>query len=89
MKLEWLEDLLAVIETGSLNEASRKRYLTQPAFTRRIQTIERYIGVELFDRSHKPLRVKESVARNEEKIRQIVRSLRDITSDLKMGDTIE
>lgn len=89
MKLEWLEDLLAVIETGSLNDASKKRYLTQPAFTRRIQTIERYIGVDLFDRSNKPLRVKESVIRNEEKIRQIVRSLREITSDLKMGDNVE
>ena len=89
MKLEWLEDLLAVIETGSLHEASRKRFLTQPAFTRRIQTIERYVGVELFDRSYKPLRMKKSVVRNEENIRQIIRLLRVLSSDLKTGDKVE
>jgi len=89
MKLEWLDDLIAIIEADSLNEASRKRFLTQPAFTRRIQTIERHVGADLLDRSRKPVRVKTSVVDNEEKIRRIAGSLRELAADLKKGDQVE
>ena len=50
MKLEWLEDIIAIFESESLNEAATRRYLTQPAFSRRVRSIEEYLGVELMDR---------------------------------------
>jgi DNA-binding transcriptional LysR family regulator len=34
MRLEWLEDILAVMETGSFIRAAEQRLLTQPAFSR-------------------------------------------------------
>jgi DNA-binding transcriptional LysR family regulator len=40
MRLEWLDDILAVAQTGSFSEAAQKRHLTQSAFSRRIRTIE-------------------------------------------------
>ncbi len=89
MKLEWLEDLIAVIETGSLSRAARKRHLTQPAFTRRIQSIERHIGAELLDRSRKPLQLKPSVLNNENRIRELARSLRSLSLDLRDADNVE
>ncbi len=89
MKLEWLDDLLAVIDTGSLNEASKKRFLTQPAFSRRMQSIERYIDADLFDRDRKPVQLKASVIHNELKIRQVAQSLRDLAAELKKADAAD
>ncbi len=40
IRLEWLEDILAVAETGSFSEAAERRHLTQSAFSRRIRNIE-------------------------------------------------
>ena len=37
MRLEWIEDILAVLDTGSLARAAEKRLLTQSAFTRRVR----------------------------------------------------
>ena len=58
MRLEWLKDVLTVAETGSFTEAAQRRHLTQSAFSRRIQMIEDYVGVELFDRSRKPVQLR-------------------------------
>ncbi|WP_175558881.1 LysR family transcriptional regulator [Paracoccus chinensis] len=55
MRLEWIEDILAVAETGSLIRAAERRNLTQSAFSRRIRMIEDQLGTELFDRSRKPV----------------------------------
>jgi len=54
MRLEWIDDILAVLDRGSLARAAEKRLLTQSAFTRRVRTIEESIGVALFDRRRKP-----------------------------------
>lgn len=56
MELKWLEDLVALAESASLTEAAERRNVTQPAFTRRIKVIERWLGTEVFDRSRKPAR---------------------------------
>ena len=57
MQLDWIDDILAVIDTGSLAAAAERRLLTQPAFTRRVRGIEERIGAALFDRSRKPVAV--------------------------------
>jgi DNA-binding transcriptional LysR family regulator len=53
--LEWIDDILAVLDSGSLARAAEKRFLTQSAFTRRVRLIEQSIGAELFDRRRKPV----------------------------------
>ena len=50
MRLEWIDDILAVLESGSLARAAEKRSLTQSAFTRRVRLIEDSIGAELLRR---------------------------------------
>lgn len=86
MRLEWLEDLLAVIETGSFNAAAQKRLLTQPAFSRRIRAIEDYVGVELFDRTHKPIQLRPATTDQHEQIARLAAALRQLVHDLKRGD---
>lgn len=83
MRLEWLEDILAILETDSLNAAAGKRFITQPAFSRRIKAIEAHLGVEIVDRSRKPARIKATVGDQRKRIQDIAASMRDLQSDLK------
>lgn len=86
MRLEWLEDILAVLETGSFIKAAEKRFITQSAFSRRIKLIENHIGVELFDHSKKPIRLKETVVDQQQNIEKLVGGLRDLRNELKRQD---
>ncbi len=86
MRLEWLEDILAVVDTGSLARAGDQRLLTQPAFSRRIKLIEKHIGVELFDRSKKPAQLKKSVIDQQLKIQELVAGLHDLRLELQRKD---
>jgi DNA-binding transcriptional LysR family regulator len=86
MRLEWLEDILAVAETGSFSEAAERRRLTQSAFSRRIAGIEAYLGVALFDRTRKPVQLRPTTEDQRERIAQLVSELRQLADDLRRGD---
>ena len=51
MKLTQMRDMVAVVERGSLRAAARHLGLAQPALTRSIGTLERELGVTLFERA--------------------------------------
>jgi DNA-binding transcriptional LysR family regulator len=56
MNLKWLEDFLALCETRSFTEAPRRRFLTQSALSKRMQSLEIWLGAgTLLDRSTNPL----------------------------------
>ncbi|WLS00824.1 LysR family transcriptional regulator [Shinella sumterensis] len=84
MRLEWLEDLLAVAETGSFHEAAERRFLTQSAFSRRIQNIEDHIGIELFDRTRKPVQLRPTMADKHDQIQRLAMELRQLVVDLRL-----
>lgn len=86
MRLEWLEDIIAIADTGSFSGAAERRMLTQSAFSRRIQQIEDYVGVELFNRTHKPIRLKPTTAAQCEQIVLLTTALRQLVLDLRRGE---
>lgn len=86
MRLEWLEDILAIAETGSFSGAAERRRLTQSAFSRRVQQIEDYVGVALFDRSHKPIRLQPTTLAQSEQILLLSSGLRQLLVDLRRGE---
>lgn len=86
MRLEWLEDIIAVAETGSFNEAAERRRLTQSAFSRRISSIEDHLGVELFDRSRKPVQLRPTTEDQRAQILRLILDLRQLADDLRRGD---
>ncbi len=51
MELAWLEDFIALVEAGNFLRAAERRYITQPAFSRRIRALEAWVGAPLFDRT--------------------------------------
>lgn len=52
MKLKQLEYLEAVVETGSINEAAKRLYLTQPSLSSAIKDLEEEMGITILDRSN-------------------------------------
>lgn len=60
LNLAWLDDFLALAESGNFSRAADERHITQPAFSRRIRALEDWLGVELFDRSSQPARLTEA-----------------------------
>ncbi|REC98992.1 LysR family transcriptional regulator [Ectopseudomonas oleovorans] len=51
MELVWLEDFIALAESGSFIRAAEARHVTQPAFSRRIRSLEHWVGAPLFIRT--------------------------------------
>jgi DNA-binding transcriptional LysR family regulator len=60
MNLIWLDDFLALAETGNFSRAAEERHMTQPAFSRRIRALEEWLGVVLFDRTSHPVTLTEA-----------------------------
>jgi DNA-binding transcriptional LysR family regulator len=57
MELKWLADFLSVAETQSFSRSASLRHITQSALSRRIQQLEHWLGVSLFDRTVTPIRL--------------------------------
>lgn len=57
METKWLEDFVSLVETRSFSRSAQLRHVTQPAFSRRIQSLEAWAGADLVDRSSYPMRL--------------------------------
>ncbi len=57
METKWLEDFVSLAETRSFSRSAQLRHVTQPAFSRRIQSLEAWAGTDLVDRSNYPTRL--------------------------------
>jgi DNA-binding transcriptional LysR family regulator len=57
VETKWLEDFVSLAETRSFSRSAQMRHVTQPAFSRRIQALEAWAGLDLVDRSSYPTRL--------------------------------
>ncbi len=57
VETKWLEDFASLAETRSFSRSAQLRHVTQPAFSRRIQALEAWAGIDLVDRSSYPTRL--------------------------------
>ena len=53
MEIRQLEYFLAVSDTGSFTRAAERLYVSQPAVTNAIRSLEEELGIQLFDRNQK------------------------------------
>lgn len=83
MELKWLDDYVALIETGSFSAAAQRRHVSQPAFSRRIRMLEDWLGVTLIDRSRKPLQFTPVARDNELAFRKLVSRIYEFRAMLK------
>jgi LysR family transcriptional regulator, hypochlorite-specific transcription factor HypT len=55
MELDWIDDILALEQTRNFTRAADLRATTQPAYSRRLQRLEDWIGAELVRRDTRPI----------------------------------
>lgn len=60
MNIQWLEDFIALADCMNFSKAAERRNITQPAFSRRIKSLEEAIGADLIDRSSHRLELTEA-----------------------------
>lgn len=82
MRLEWLDDILAVADAGSLARAAEMRHVSQSALTRRLRVIEAALGGTLFERRRKPLTLLPHVAQHLPAMRSLSAQLRQLRDGL-------
>jgi LysR family transcriptional regulator, hypochlorite-specific transcription factor HypT len=77
MQQKWLEDFIALAQTRSFSRAAELRSVTQPAFGRRIKSLEDWLGTELVDRAAYPTQLTEAGQQFLNTAREVCRSLDD------------
>ena len=77
MDIEWLEDFLVLSDLSSFTRAAQTRNVTQSAFSRRIRSLEDWIGIALIDRDTVPPRLTVAGHLFRDAAREMVRQLQD------------
>jgi len=88
MNFRQLQTLITIADAGGFARAAGKLHLSQPAATRQIQALEAELGVPLFDRIGRRLRLTvegEDIVRRGRRVLQEADSLRDRAAALKSG----
>ncbi|WP_420558210.1 LysR family transcriptional regulator [Roseovarius sp.] len=83
MELKWLEDFLSLAATRSFSTSAAERNVTQSAFSRRIRSLEIWLGSDLLDRSTYPVRLTEDGRNFHEVAEEIVRLIHASRADLR------
>lgn len=60
LEIRWIEDLIAIEQTGLISRAASLRCVSQPAFSRRIQQLEQQLGFQVLQRNAKEVEFTES-----------------------------
>ncbi|MET1076739.1 MAG: LysR substrate-binding domain-containing protein [Pseudomonas sp.] len=85
LETKWLEDFSVLAATCSFSQAALRRHVTQPAFSRRIRSLEQALGLTLVNRARTPVELTEAgqlflvTARNLlEQLGEVVRHLHQV-----------
>ena len=89
MELKWLEDFLSLANTANFRLSAKQRFVSQPAFSRRIKSLETWIGAELIDRSHQPITLTDAGRDFKPVALQIVRSAYQARNEIKAKDLVD
>lgn len=84
--MQWLDDVLTLLEEGNMTRAAARRNITQPAFSRRIRSFEDWVGADLIDRQTNRIAITPALASNEGEIRALVSRLRELRTKIAHHD---
>jgi len=86
MQTKWIDDLLAVAETSNFSRAAEIRCITQSALSRRIRSLEEWVGVELVDRGTYPVQLTQAGRTFCDEGRDALAAFMDLRSSLRRGE---
>ncbi|HGC8610981.1 TPA: LysR family transcriptional regulator [Streptococcus agalactiae] len=53
MRIQQLQYVIKIVETGSMNEAAKQLYITQPSLSNAVRNLETEMGIQIFIRNQK------------------------------------
>ena len=53
MRIQQLHYIIKIVETGSMNEASKQLFITQPSLSNAVRDLEKEMGIDIFIRNPK------------------------------------
>ncbi|AZD01512.1 MULTISPECIES: LysR substrate-binding domain-containing protein [Pseudomonas] len=86
MQIKWVDDLLAIAECKNFSRAAEIRCVTQSALSRRIRSLEDWVGVELVDRGTYPIQLTLAGQTFCEQGREALSSLLELRSSLRQEE---
>jgi DNA-binding transcriptional LysR family regulator len=87
MDIRWLEDFISLARTRNFSRSADDRGVTQSALSRRIQSLEAWVGADLVDRSSYPLVLTAAGKLFAATATEAVRLLNDTRSMLRVEET--
>jgi len=88
MELKWLEDFVSLAETGNFSRSAVLRHVTQPAFSRRIQALETWLGADLVDRTSFPTTLTPAGKAFKEHAAEVLRGIYDARAVVRGSEPI-
>ncbi|XXF77920.1 LysR family transcriptional regulator [Myxococcaceae bacterium GXIMD 01537] len=82
-RLELMQTFLRIVDAGSLSSAAAQLGTTQPTVSRRLQALERSLGVRLLQRSTHAMKLTEDGARCYERARELLANWEMFEADLR------
>jgi LysR family transcriptional regulator, glycine cleavage system transcriptional activator len=83
-----IEAFIAVARLGSIKAAAQELALSAPALSRRVQTLERYVDRQLFERRHQAMTLNADGERLVEKLAPLVDQLSDAVEEMTSGGEV-
>jgi DNA-binding transcriptional LysR family regulator len=89
-RIELMQTFVHIVEAGSLSAAALRMDATQPTVSRRLQALERSLGVRLLRRSTHAMKLTEDGERCYERAKELIANWRAFEADLRgVGDEPE
>ncbi len=83
MELKWLEDFVSLANTANFSRSADERNITQSAFSRRIKSLEHWVGTELVDRGTFPITLTKPGRSFLEVAQRVVRDLHETRAEIR------
>lgn len=83
MELLQLKYFLAVAESEHMTNTAKRLHVAQPALTQSIHRLERELGVELFERAGRGIRLTPAGAYMRDRVKPALTALRDLPRDVR------
>jgi DNA-binding transcriptional LysR family regulator len=85
MSLVQLESFIAVAEEAHVGRAAQRLHVSQPPLTRRIKSLEEELGVELFERTPRGMRLRPAGSELLPRAREILARVQELRAIATRG----
>lgn len=86
MEMKWLEDFLSLVDTRNFTRSAELRFTTQPAFSRRIKSLEEWVGTSLVERGTQPISLTPAGQKLRPVAEEVLRRLYQVREDIRHLD---